>query len=236
MANSYAGLAPYYDLIMTSGYYDYDAFTRALLARIGSRKALLELGVGTGLVCEKLLELGPPDLRITGLDHTESMLAVARERLGDRVRLLAQDILEMSLPPTFDAAFSVGGIWYGVQDREHSWLGSHLPGEAEDLKGLSNLACALPPGGTLLLTLQEQHRSYRRTLPGGLVYAQEIHDQGDGRYVKDYTVLREGQVVAHQRSPFRLRSQQEADRLLEEAGFRFAARSPDRLLLEYTRL
>lgn len=75
MANSYAALSRHYDLIMTSGYYDYGAYARALVTELGDHKRVLELGVGTGLVCESLLELSGADLRLTGIDHTESMLA-----------------------------------------------------------------------------------------------------------------------------------------------------------------
>ncbi|MEV7190461.1 class I SAM-dependent methyltransferase [Streptomyces sp. NPDC093510] len=235
MADSYAGLARYYDLIMTSGYYDYAALAQELLAHLGDRRRLLELGVGTGLVCEKLLEHGPPDLRITGIDHTASMLAQAHERLGGRVRLIEGDIVETRPAPDFDAAYSVGGIWYGIQDEGRFWLGSHLTEEDEDIRGLDNLAAALPPGGQLLLALQDPHHPYRRTLPGGLVYAQEIRTRGNGRFVKEYSVLRADRTLARQRSPFRLRPQPEADRLLERCGFVLADHDPGGRVRRYTR-
>ncbi|WP_369394359.1 methyltransferase domain-containing protein [Streptomyces sp. CG1] len=90
MANSYSALSRHYDLIMTSGYYDYEAYAQALLAELDHHGDLLELGVGTGLVCERLLELVGSDLRITGIDHTKSMLTQARARLGDPVQLMHQ--------------------------------------------------------------------------------------------------------------------------------------------------
>ncbi|MFF8264252.1 methyltransferase domain-containing protein [Streptomyces virginiae] len=52
--------------------------------------------------------LGPDDLRLTGVDHTDSMLAQARHRLGGRAQFRREDVLDMSLPPAFDAAYSVG--------------------------------------------------------------------------------------------------------------------------------
>ncbi|MEV0522135.1 class I SAM-dependent methyltransferase [Streptomyces sp. NPDC050439] len=220
MTNSYDALAPHYDLIMTSGYYDYDAYARELRALIGNRRDVLELGVGTGLVCDRLLATGPTGMRITGIDHTERMLAQARNRLGDRVELVEMDILYAVPESTFDVAFSVGGIWYCLRDGDEITLGSHLVEESDNIKGLRNLATALRPGGLLVLAVQDAHHALRRTLPGGLVYAQESRAEGGGRFTKDYYVMRETTVVAHQRSGYRVFGAADADRLMEQCGFR----------------
>lgn len=235
VTDSYAALAAHYDLIMTSGYYDYDTYARALVPHVVDRGEVLELGVGTGLVCERLLRLAPAGLRLTGIDHTESMLAQARRRLGRRVRLLGQDILKPDLPDDFGVAYSVGGIWLYLRDQDGTRLGSHLLEDDDNVRGLKNLAAALRPGGTLLLAVQEAHRPYERPLPGGLVYAQDVHEQGDGRITKDYFVLREGAVVAHQRSTYRVFPQADADRLLERCGFHLAPGGGDGLFRRYVR-
>ncbi|MEU6286296.1 class I SAM-dependent methyltransferase [Streptomyces sp. NPDC001705] len=231
MSNSYAALAAYYDAIMTSGYYDYDAYARALLDHIGEGRDVLELGVGTGLVCEHLLAMSPAGLRITGLDHTESMLDRARARLGDRVHLVQRDILdEEPLPALFDAAYSVGGVWYGVHDGHDTWLGSHLTEDDDNLRALANVTRALRPSGTLLLAVQEPHRAYTRPLPDGLRYAQKVDDHGGGRFTKDYRVLKDERVLAHQRSPFRLQPRSQADALFRRCGLRRADDGAGRFL------
>ncbi|MEV6759014.1 class I SAM-dependent methyltransferase [Streptomyces sp. NPDC051214] len=220
MTNSYDALAPHYDLIMTSGYYDYEAYARELRGLIGDRRDVLELGVGTGLVCDQLLATGSVGMRLTGIDHTESMLTQARNRLGDRVTLVEMDILRAVPESQFDVAYSVGGIWYCLRDGDEINLGSHLVEKSDNIKGLENLATVLRPGGLLILAVQDAHHALRRTLPGGLVYAQESRAEGGGRFIKDYYVMRETTVVAHQRSGYRVFGAADADRLMERCGFR----------------
>jgi demethylmenaquinone methyltransferase/2-methoxy-6-polyprenyl-1,4-benzoquinol methylase len=57
---------------------------RALVAAIDARpgQRVLDVATGTGLVASELAERGAS---VVGLDQSEEMLAVARERLGDRV-------------------------------------------------------------------------------------------------------------------------------------------------------
>jgi demethylmenaquinone methyltransferase/2-methoxy-6-polyprenyl-1,4-benzoquinol methylase len=50
-----------------------------------SRRHVLDVATGTGLVAERLLERG---FRVTGLDQSPEMLAIARGRFGDRVELI----------------------------------------------------------------------------------------------------------------------------------------------------
>lgn len=219
MPDSYADLSPFYDRVMTSGYYDYDAYARTLLTCIGTGREVLELGVGTGLVADRLLALGPEDLRLTGIDHTDTMLAQAHSRLGNRARLHRRDILDMSFPAAFDVAYSVGGIWYIVEDGQESWLSSHLMEEQDNATALTKLAAAIRPGGSLLLSVQGPHRRHDRTLREGLLYTQHVQTDPEGRHIKDYFIEDQGLVVAHQRLRFRLFAQNTAGALLKACGF-----------------
>jgi demethylmenaquinone methyltransferase/2-methoxy-6-polyprenyl-1,4-benzoquinol methylase len=60
---------------------------------------VLDVATGTGLVAETLLRRG---FRVTGLDQSAEMLAVARERFGDRVELVEASADEL---PFSDASF-----------------------------------------------------------------------------------------------------------------------------------
>lgn len=251
MVNSYTELSSHYDQIMTSGYYDYGAYARTLRALLPDRPRLLELGTGTGLVVEKILELadadpeGPPAPDITGIDHTESMLARARARVGERARFVRQDVLHMDLPSAFDAAFSVGGIWYHTPDPDSGdadafLLCSHFPDDEDNIAALRNVHASLRPGGLLVVAEQAAHRDYERDLPDGLVYAQTIRraegPAGEDRYDKDYYVRRpDGDVVAHQRSTYRTYPQEQGLALLKECGFQAEFVSDDGLFHLYAR-
>ncbi len=54
MSNIYTNITDYYDLLMTQGYYDYQTMAEALYSLMQDRYKILELGVGTGLLAEKL--------------------------------------------------------------------------------------------------------------------------------------------------------------------------------------
>jgi ubiquinone/menaquinone biosynthesis C-methylase UbiE len=81
-------------------------------AQVGHR-VVLDLGVGSGLVAEAVLE-ALPEASLVGIDFSEAMLDLARVRLarfGPRVRLLRHDLAELGelVPPTgrYAAALSV---------------------------------------------------------------------------------------------------------------------------------
>jgi tRNA (cmo5U34)-methyltransferase len=75
--------------------------------------AVLDLGIGSGLVAEAVLDL-LPDAQLVGLDFSAAMLDLARERLdrfGSRVHLLGHDLAKLDsidLPDLhYRAAFSI---------------------------------------------------------------------------------------------------------------------------------
>jgi SAM-dependent methyltransferase len=64
-------------------------------------RAVLDLGCGSGLLAEELLERG---YEVVGVDASEAMLAVARERLGPDVVLRRMTLPDLALEGAFDAA------------------------------------------------------------------------------------------------------------------------------------
>ena len=96
----YTNMSGYYDVIMTSGYYDYPKIVDGLING-HSVHTVLELGCGTGLIIEELAKR-QPDIPITGIDLTPEMLAIAQQRLSPyrNVQLSQQNVCHLKLPQT----------------------------------------------------------------------------------------------------------------------------------------
>lgn len=93
---------------------------------------VLDIGCGTGRVTEALADLVPGG-RVLAIDQSADMVAVARERLGDRADVWRQDVLELELPTPVDAVVSTATLHW-VPDHDRLW---------------TRLAGALRPGGRL---------------------------------------------------------------------------------------
>ena len=77
----YTNMSGYYDLIMTSGYYDYPKIVDALMASQGFQ-SVLEIGCGTGLILEELAKRNT-GVEITGFDLTQAMLNIAEQHISE---------------------------------------------------------------------------------------------------------------------------------------------------------
>jgi trans-aconitate 2-methyltransferase len=111
------------------------AFGAAVLERLeltGSER-VLDAGCGSGRVTELLLRRLPRG-HVVAVDVSESMVAVARRRLGSRVRIELADLLELDLGETFDAVLSTATF---------HWIGDHA-------RLFERLRGALRPGGALV--------------------------------------------------------------------------------------
>jgi len=218
--SDYTNMSAYYDMIMTSGYYDYQAIVNDISKRSFSR--MLELGCGTGLI---LQELGRryPSAKIKGLDHTPAMLSIARDRLQQfqNISLSLQDVTTFQLDERYDLAFSYGGVWYFVIDGDNEpFMVSHLSEEGDNRRGLEQLASHITPGGKLLLGVQGPHHDYERPVSNGMTYKQKIFPSDHG-FTKHYHLLDDNQVMMSQVIHYRTYAFQEALGLLKERGFNY---------------
>src|SRR4051794_41127745 len=106
-----------------------------VLARLGGldpAARVLDVGCGTGRVTEAVAAL-VPDGRVLALDASADMVALARERLGDRADVWCQDVLDLELDEPVDAIVSTAALHW-VPDHDRLW---------------PRLAAALRPGGML---------------------------------------------------------------------------------------
>lgn len=213
--NEYTKMAVYYDTLMTSGYYNYDAIADSLERYIGPEDRVLEVGVGTGLVAEKLSSR-LPDCDFTGVDHTQAMLDIAHDRVGDWCTLVQADVATMALGQTYDVILSCGGVW-ALLDAETEWqLCTHIPDDAADHAAFGNVMNHIKPGGLMLLSVQGTHKDYEKALPGDVHYRQSVTWNGTV-FEKEYAFDGpQGCVLQH--NTFRIRHQSDMNDFLCRHG------------------
>ncbi len=222
MSNQYTGITEYYDLWVTADYYDYQTLAKEAYSIVGNGRQILELGVGTGLLVEKYLELDPT-CEFTGVDFTSSLLEIAKQRLGNGVKLIEADAVTMDLNAKFDVAISNGGVW-GILDQGTQWqFGGHVPGLEANRQGLENVARHLHEGGLLLLHLQKPHQNFEQDLAGGIVYSQLIEEGQDTAeyytFEKSYFFKKDGEILATEQLTITVFKPEISRQLLSEAGF-----------------
>lgn len=99
---------------------------------------ILDIGVGPGLLAHDLARLVGPEGEVLGVDVSEDMLAIARERLRDlpQARCIRADAVDLGTPGgAFDAA---------VSTQVHEYV-------ADMPRALAELHRSLRPGGRLLV-------------------------------------------------------------------------------------
>ena len=232
----YSNMASYYDVIMTSGYYDYAKIVDSLVLQDSIEK-VLEIGCGTGLILEELARR-KPSIQISGIDLTAPMLAIAKERLKPfkNVVLSQQDVCNLSLPSAHNVAFSYGGVWYFVIDGDKEpFLVSHISDHEANLQGLEKMAQHIAPHGTLMLGIQGPHHDYETVISNGMKYSQKI-DPTDIGFTKHYYLDDGPQTLMAQTVKYRTYSFEEAKNMLSANGLSYVSEARDnKLFLRFSK-
>ena len=224
----YTNMSGYYDLIMTSGYYDYDKIVDSLVQHLPFSN-VLEIGCGTGLILETLAKR-QPSVALTGVDLTQAMLTIAQQRLGKfpQVSLQHQNVTELQLNQTYDLAFSYGGVWYFViDDDKEPFLVSHISQEEPNRLGLSKVGQHVKAGGQLLLGVQGPHHDYASPISNGMLYSQKIEPSANG-FTKHYYLADGDKTLMAQTIQYRTYSFAQALELLQAFGFTYQPYSGDK--------
>jgi SAM-dependent methyltransferase len=221
----YTNMSGYYDLIMTSGYYDYEKIVDHILDD-NDFGSVLEIGCGTGLILEELVQRSP-NVQITGVDLTPSMLSIASDRLQkfSNISLSQQNVTQFDMKKQYDLAFSYGGVWYFVIDGENEpFMVSHIADHAANVSGIQHLARHVNSGGKLMLGIQGPHHDYASPISNGMIYSQKITPADHG-FIKDYYLADGDEVLMSQTIHYRTYSFAEALDLLGSVGFTHQADS-----------
>ena len=224
----YTNMSGYYDLIMTSGYYDYDKIVDSLVQHLPFTH-VLEIGCGTGLILETLAKR-QPNVSLTGVDLTQAMLTIAQQRLQtfSQVSLQHQNVTELHLDQAYDLAFSYGGVWYFVIDGDKEpLLVSHIAQEEPNRQGLSKVAQHVKTGGQLLLGVQGPHHDYASPISNGMMYSQKI-EPGENGFTKHYYLADGDKTLMAQTIQYRTYGFAQALELLEGFGFSYQPYSGDK--------
>ncbi len=217
----YTNMSAYYDLIMTSGYYDYNKIVDALIQH-QPFSHVLEIGCGTGLIMETLAQR-QPQIAITGVDLTQAMLGIAQQRLQTypQVQLLHQNVTELNLATLYDLAFSYGGVWYFVIDGDKQpFLVSHIAQDAPNRQGLEGVAQHVKSGGKLLLGVQGPHHDYASPISNGMLYSQKIELAEHG-FTKHYYLSDGDKTLMAQTIEYRTYAYADALEMLQGFGFTY---------------
>lgn len=240
--NEYDDIAQYYDLIMESGYYDYRKEAHSLDSILKGQKKIIEIGVGTGLLVEKLLEL-EPSYEITGIDFTPAMLDQSKARLGNRAKIVEGNVLSMDLQEFFDGIYSHGGPVGVSRVGKDYHLYSFLPNFEDTVKMLNNIARHLVDGGLFVLNIQgeETDADGEQEIGNGIVYAQQKHlcfldNQEMYFWEKDYIFKKEGEIVKSDRHRFLMLHGQLLEDTMKAAGFKLKEVTPDDLYMVYQKV
>ena len=173
-------LAEQYDDLFVAHMYDYDITHEMILTMLpfpSTRPVrVLELGVGTGNLTQKILTRFP-NSTVVGYDLSEQMLAQARVKLAAfevRLQLCQGDISQTVFPGPFDAVVSAIAV-------------HHVPLPSKPIL-FHRLYPALHPGGVLVLGDAFQAATpalgdtYRR-----LIAAEQAHRGGDTSAYEAYS-------------------------------------------------
>ncbi|MEM1170661.1 MAG: methyltransferase domain-containing protein [Cyanobacteria bacterium P01_H01_bin.35] len=219
MINEYVEIANYYDNLLTSGYFNFDSLSNTLYNLLGARRKVLDIGVGTGLLTEKMLSLA--NYQIVGVDFSPRMLEIAKERLiNSDVKLICEDITEFETEEKFEAIISTGGVICVVEEDEEYRIYSHITDPEKNKQFLKKLHIQLDEGGFLALGIQGSHTNYKKQIKDEIFYEQKIKKEGN--YLDKSYVFSEanGEVKSKQFCRFYVFDGEQTNQALIDAGFK----------------
>ena len=220
MSDQYKKLAQFYDDFVSKNRNYYKIATE-LSGIIGDYRDLLDIGIGTGIVVEHLLQI-EPSYNITGIDTSESLLEEAQKRLGKKVDLYCQSVSELNIGKKFDVAYSRGGAWTFVSDESETMLASHILSLVDIQKSFDCVAKNLKEGGVLIISSSNAYGDNLVKLENDIIHKRIASTEliENERYaILDYLFYKKEELLAQQTLKLKLLSHETYTPMLEKAGF-----------------
>ncbi|NEQ38415.1 MAG: class I SAM-dependent methyltransferase [Okeania sp. SIO3I5] len=220
MNDQYQGLAKFYDKFVQQNRNYYEIATE-LAEIIGEARDLLDIGIGTGLIVENLLQIEPA-YKITGIDTSESLLEEAQKRLGKKVDLYCQSVAELDIGKKFDVAYSRGGAWTFVNYDSETMLASHIFSSEDIQKSFDCVAKHLQAGSLLIISSSNAYGDNLVELDNGIVHKRIATTEliENERYaILDYLFYQNDELLEKQTLKLKLLSHKTCTMMLEKAGF-----------------
>ncbi|MFL5833209.1 MAG: class I SAM-dependent DNA methyltransferase [Solirubrobacterales bacterium] len=157
---AYEAIAPVYDEF--TAHHDYDLWLGQLLPKVEQHgipgRRLLDVACGTGKSFIPMLEKG---WEVTACDVSPKMVAIAREKVGDRAALSVADMRDLPVFGEFDLVFCLDDAV------------NYLLGTEELEQALTGMRRNLGPGGLLMFDVNtlEAYRTF---------FAEEMVVERDG--------------------------------------------------------
>lgn len=180
--------------------------------------AVADLGCGRG---RHAIPLSRRGYRVTGVDLSEKMLRLARERSsreGATVEWVREDMREFVRPESFDVFLSL-----------FSSFGYF--GDEENQKVLDNVGRSLKPGGALLLDLRNARKGLAGeeavermvSVPSGRLCMRVRFDHDTGRARAEHELVRPDGIRISSAFDVRIYSETELSGMVGKAGMRVVA-------------
>ncbi|MEM9213358.1 MAG: methyltransferase domain-containing protein [Cyanobacteria bacterium P01_F01_bin.150] len=238
----YDAIAQYYDLVMKSGYYNHTQAAHSLNNIIKTRKKVLEIGLGTGLLAEKLLDINP-NYDLTGLEYSPAMLERSKARLANRARVLEGNVLSLDLEESFDIVYShAGPLGFDLIDNDYHMY-SFITNLEGTIKLLRNLADYLVNRGLLVLSIQseETDADQQRDIGNSIVYSQKsyissLDDKEMYFWEKDYIFKKREELLASERHKFLMLHGQMLESTMKIGGFQLKEVASENAYLVYQKM
>lgn len=188
------------------------------LLEVPEGASIVDVGCGRG---RHAIPLSRRGYRVTGVDISEKMLRMARERAAREnvaVEWIREDMREFLRPETFDACLSLFTSFGYFTDEENEMV-------------LRNMAKSLKKSGTLLLDLRnaqkglagEEDHEMTCSVPAGRLRLSVRFDPEDRRAYAEHELTRPDGIRILSRFDVRIYSEDELKKMTDRAGMRIHA-------------